>query len=208
MEFMKVLQTRFSCRKFTSEPVTDDIIKKIVRAGTLAPSINDSQPWKFIVIKDKNILQQMAKAVSDKMNILPFKGDKEKVEAIKKKVTWFSTFFKDAPAVILVLTTDYSSKLDQILDVEAHQWISKSRNNPDIQSLGACMQNMLLASYDLGLASVWLSAPVIANKEFQDILKFDGANWKVGSMAAIGYPAIKGEPSDKKDINELLTIIG
>ena len=51
---------RRSVRKFTSEPVSDKQIEKLLRAAMAAPSAKNVQPWRFVVIRDKKILEEMA----------------------------------------------------------------------------------------------------------------------------------------------------
>ncbi len=50
------LMTRRSIRKFKSTPVPPDLVEKIVRAGTSAPSAGNEQPWHFVVIDDRKAL--------------------------------------------------------------------------------------------------------------------------------------------------------
>jgi nitroreductase len=50
MELKEVIEKRVSIRTFTDEPVAVSDIKEIIKRAGLAPSINNSQPWKFIAI--------------------------------------------------------------------------------------------------------------------------------------------------------------
>ena len=50
--FIELLSRRFSCRKYSAEPVGDDLIEKVVEAARLAPSACNRQPWTFIVAPD------------------------------------------------------------------------------------------------------------------------------------------------------------
>lgn len=54
------IMTRTSIRLFTDEPLTDSQIETLLRAGMAAPSAVNKQPWKFVVVKNKPILQQIA----------------------------------------------------------------------------------------------------------------------------------------------------
>ena len=55
MEIFELIKTRRSIRKFTDEPVSDEIIDNIIEAGTWAPSGLNNQPWKFAVIRDVDL---------------------------------------------------------------------------------------------------------------------------------------------------------
>jgi nitroreductase len=53
---MEAIFKRRSIRKYTKEAVADEVIRHIIMAGMAAPSACDEQPWHFIVIKQRSIL--------------------------------------------------------------------------------------------------------------------------------------------------------
>ncbi|MBI4682752.1 MAG: nitroreductase family protein [Nitrospirae bacterium] len=55
MDTFDLIKTRRSIRKYTDEPVSNEIINKIIEAGTWAPSGLNNQPWKFAIIKDNDL---------------------------------------------------------------------------------------------------------------------------------------------------------
>ncbi|HCX99450.1 MAG TPA: nitroreductase, partial [Bacteroidales bacterium] len=96
MELKKVIETRASVRKYTPEPVSLTDIKEMVRLASLAPSVNNYQPWQFIAITNKGLMNCMANAVREKIKSFP--ENKSKYAAnVKKQVEFFATFFEDAP---------------------------------------------------------------------------------------------------------------
>ena len=56
---MKALLERRSIRTYTSEPVPDEIIKEVIMAAMCAPSAGNEQPWHFIVINERKILDEI-----------------------------------------------------------------------------------------------------------------------------------------------------
>ncbi len=62
MDLYQVIKTRRSIRTYKTDPVPDDILIRILEAGRLAPSAKNIQPWKFIVIKDEKIRQELVPA--------------------------------------------------------------------------------------------------------------------------------------------------
>ena len=60
MDTFELISTRRSIRKFTDEPVSDDVINKIIEAGTLAPSGLNNQPWRFAVVRDNELKTQIS----------------------------------------------------------------------------------------------------------------------------------------------------
>ncbi|HPT71539.1 MAG TPA: nitroreductase family protein [Candidatus Cloacimonadota bacterium] len=60
MKCMDVILSRQSVRSFSDEPVPEEIIDQILEAGRWAPSTQNRQPWRFIVIKDREIIRKLA----------------------------------------------------------------------------------------------------------------------------------------------------
>jgi len=61
MEALEAILSRRSIRKYTSEPITDEEVEKLLQAGMAAPSSGNAQPWHFIVIRDHTTLDEIPK---------------------------------------------------------------------------------------------------------------------------------------------------
>lgn len=59
MDAMKAILTRRSVRKYTNKTISDEIIKELIEAGVSAPSAGDQQPWHFIIINDRKLLDRI-----------------------------------------------------------------------------------------------------------------------------------------------------
>ena len=62
MSILSVIKNRVSCRSFTSQSIDHSIVERIIEAGGLAPSAKNRQPWRFIVISDKNVKKIVSEA--------------------------------------------------------------------------------------------------------------------------------------------------
>lgn len=58
---MKEIFERRSIRKYTGKPVSNKNIEELLKAAMASPSAGNQQPWEFIVIKDKKILNEITK---------------------------------------------------------------------------------------------------------------------------------------------------
>jgi nitroreductase len=56
MDVYECIRTRRTVREFTPDPVPDAIVHKILQAGRWAPSSSNTQPWHFIVVRDRDTL--------------------------------------------------------------------------------------------------------------------------------------------------------
>lgn len=58
---MKEIFSRRSIRKYESKPVPENLIKRILKAAMYAPTARNEQPWHFIVVRDRNVLDTIAR---------------------------------------------------------------------------------------------------------------------------------------------------
>ena len=60
MEFYDVIETRRGIRRFLKKPVPDDTLHKVLNAARIAPSGNNRQPWRFVIVKDQERKEKIA----------------------------------------------------------------------------------------------------------------------------------------------------
>jgi nitroreductase len=64
MDIFDCICSRPAVRKFRPEPIPDTVIKKILQAGQQAHSQRNRQPWRFMVIQDRDMLTQIGALAS------------------------------------------------------------------------------------------------------------------------------------------------
>ena len=62
MEALEAIRRRRSVRSYTGDPVPREDLEKIVDAARLAPSGHNRQPWEFIVVTDRGVIDQLKTA--------------------------------------------------------------------------------------------------------------------------------------------------
>jgi len=60
LNIIDIIKSRRSIRKFTSEPVSEELVETILEAGSWAPSGLNNQPWRFAVIRDAGLRQAIS----------------------------------------------------------------------------------------------------------------------------------------------------
>lgn len=204
MELKKVIENRTSVRVYKNDPVPLEDLKEIVRLGSLAPSVANFQPWKFVIVTNKELLSGMAAKVARHIEDIPA-NESRAAQNVKSQVEWFATFFQDAPAVIALAMESYETVLEKGV-VMSHDDINRQRNYPDIQSAGACIQNMLLAAVDMDYGACWLSAPMMARETLEEMLGL-GGKWKLIAFVTIGVPDKVPQKKAPRSIEEMISII-
>ncbi len=61
MDFLELVSSRHSVRDFLPDPVPEAVLNEILEAGRLAPSSQNRQPWRYIVIQGKEKIAELAK---------------------------------------------------------------------------------------------------------------------------------------------------
>jgi nitroreductase len=56
MDTLQSIFTRRSIRRYTDQPVSEELIEQILRAAMAAPSAGNQQPWQFVVLTDRKLL--------------------------------------------------------------------------------------------------------------------------------------------------------
>lgn len=59
MEALEAILSRRSIRRYTDQKISDELIKKMLQAAMSAPSAHNYQPWHFILINDRKLLDQI-----------------------------------------------------------------------------------------------------------------------------------------------------
>ncbi len=205
MELYKVIDKRMSFRSFSPEPVPVDDLAELVRCASLAPSISNAQPWRFIAVTNPELLQKMSQAVQKKINEMWGMAAGEPRQAVER----FSTFFAEAPALIAVVELPYRSVADK-LGAEsgiAHEELNRMRGYPAVQSIGAAVQNMLLRATDMEYGSCWLSGMMVAREDLEKLLGIAEPE-RLVTAVVIGRPGPDyPEPKPRKRVEEMLTLI-
>jgi len=199
---MKVIQDRRSIREFTDEPVLDQDLDMILEAARQAPSGENAQPWRFIIVKDEAMRKKMgaiagggsgrrftSEFVTKKMQErFANLQDEAKRQAAFAKLTsgQVSAFMADAPVNIVVC-----GKKD-VWDMP--------------YDTSAAIENMLLMVTALDLGACWVIAPCIDVRDEERIkaLLAIPEGFKAVSILSVGHPTRPHRQRPRLPINELV----
>jgi nitroreductase len=168
---LEIIMTRRSIRDFQEGDVPPEDVERILRAGIMAPSPGNSQPWRFHVIRGKT--KERFVGMLKSAQITPPSEVAKGAKTIPP--SWRHLLVKGLETVPVVVVVEHS--------------VSINRDN--IFSLGslletaASVENMLLAVHSLGYGSVWLGFPPIL-KAAKEVLGITG---EVVCVLPIGHPA-------------------
>ncbi|EOD00312.1 nitroreductase family protein [Caldisalinibacter kiritimatiensis] len=202
---------RHSVRKFKDEEIPMEDIKEIIKAATYAPSGKNQQNWHFVIVKNKEKIEEMAKIVEKKNAELASSTDDEKKKKSMTKFLKYHTVFRNAPMVVLVFAGPYPSTGIDILEEKGatqEELNAVLLPNPGIQNVAAAMENLQLAAANLGYGTCWMTGPNYASKEITEYIGFNKEGYFLAAMTPLGVPEeSKLTSPPRKPVEEVLTII-
>ena len=170
-KLLEIMKARRDVRgnRFISKEIEDEKLKMILEAGISAPSVGYSQPWKFIIIQDENIKENILKNFEDENNKAKeiFK-DKEIYTKLKLEG------IKEAPINIAVL---YEPQEKHVLGMTSMKKMGE-------YSVVCAIQNMWLMSRALNIGLGWVS--ILDEKKVLKELKAD-KNSQLIAYLCLGY---------------------
>lgn len=177
MNTLNAIRTRKSVRSFQDKPVPRTIIDNILLAGMEAPSTKNSQPWRYYVLQGK----AKGKLVELMKEGLGSFGDEQSVRNLPfyDSVVNSIRVMASAPVVILVFNTGIHT-LNSGKTLEA-----RFMDCGAMQTMGAAIQNMLLAATEQGLGSLWMCDVYFA---YEQLCGWLGETAQLTAGIALGYP--------------------
>ena len=172
--FLELVRQRQSVRGYTSQPVESFKIAQCIEAARLAPSACNAQPWRFIVVDDPHLKNQLADLTADRW--LPL-----------------NHWTKQAPVhvVIVVESPNLTSRIGAAVKKRDFPWID----------LGIAAEHFCLQAVAQGLGTCMLGW--FKEDKVKQLLHIP-ANKRIGLLITLGYPADpKIRPKIRKPLDDI-----
>jgi nitroreductase len=184
----EILKRRVSVRKFQDRPVPEEVIREILEAARLSPSGGNEQPWRFGVITDCGLIEQIAR--------------------IAHGQDWIAR----APLLIVLCTVCVEDARGG-RDIQKHRYPKHTQEIDKIpQSLYWALNqeehqtkipgtHMVLTALEHGLGSCWVSRFDVS--ELAQLLHLPD-HYLPSEILVFGYPEFEQEPRHKKSLDEIV----
>jgi len=174
------LEARRSIRAFTGASVDTDALDAIVAAACIAPAPHHSRPWRFVTVTTDDGKEALAAGMGARWRE-DLVGDAVPEARIDELVAASHAKLTGAPAIVLgCLTWD---GLDRYPD----EMRRRAEWGMALLSLGAAVENLMLAAADAGLASCWVAAPIFCPEAARDALDLPD-EWLPHACVLVGHP--------------------
>lgn len=189
MRVEKAIEKRRSIKLFKNKKVDDKKIEKILYCGTLAPSAKNRQPWKFVVITNKDKIFEIANLMTQKQTVEVENYIKNKLK-VRNTIILTAEVMRRAPVLILIFKS----------------------NNPNWQtgdtiSIGACIENMCLKAVEYGLAAVIIRDVFYSLNDICKSVNWNDEEYELSTALVIGYADEKPPIKPKKHYKDVTTWI-
>lgn len=196
-DVFEIIHTTRAMRRLKPDPVPDELIAKILQAGICAPNGGNTQRWRFLVVKDREIkkaVQVHYKRAFDEIigpryasSAPPPGATAEGYHRQHTAVEYLTEHFHEAPVWIVACIEEGDAKPTRMSGA----------------SIYPAVQNMLLAARALGLGATLTTRHLFFEKESEAAL---GLPPGVSSYAIIpiGWPMGKFGPVGRGDLSQFI----
>lgn len=182
------LRSRHSIRWYRPEPISADVLDRIMLSAATAPSAHNRQPWRYLVLTDGLSKEAIARTMGSRLTE-DRRRDGDPEVAIREDVERSYRRIVGAPVVLVVALS--LKPMDSYPDAR--------RNSAEylmaVQSTAMATQNLLLAAHAEGLGACWMCAPLFCPREVHSLLGMP-EDWEPQGLITMGRPS--GAPRPPK----------
>jgi len=188
IDALEAIRTRRSLRQLEPRPVPRALLDEALALACLAPAPHHTRPWRYVIVSPAR-RDALAAAMGAAWRAR-LERDGHAEELIARLLRKSHRQITTAPALVLACLTHEGLRDWPDERRARNEWAMAQ------QSIGAGMQNLMLAAHALGLASYWISAPLFAPEAVAAALSLP-EDYVAQAFVALGYPAAGAAPKPR-----------
>lgn len=196
LPFGTLVQARRSVRRFRHDPVPRAIVEEMIAAAGWAPSPHGRQPWRFAVITRPAAREALADAMGATWTAQLALDGQDRV-IVEARLEGSRQRLLTTPTLIIPCL--YTADLDHYPDPDRQA----AEETMAIQSLGAAIQNLLLAATAHGLDTGWMCAPLFCPEVVRETLGL-AADLVPHALLQVGWAAQDPRRRDRLPLAQLI----
>lgn len=193
-----LLAGRRSIRTYEERAVPAELLERVLGAATHAPSPHHSFPWRLAVLTGPEAKERLAAAMGDRWRA-DLLADGLGAAEIAIELAKSHRRLTASPAVLVGCV--YPDQLDAYPDPDRQA----AETIMAAHSLGAALQNVMLAAHASGLASCWMCAPVFCPGVVRDALGLP-TELIPHAIVTIGFPARPPRERERPAIDQIVAL--
>jgi nitroreductase len=164
------------------------LIESVLASAVTAPSASNKQPWRFFIVRNREVIARMAAAVRDAVDRIARAVEPGAETAFRAYGDYF-TRFEDAPVVIVPIyrpLTMLSNLTGPRLEQDDETRVRAMERDSGLIGTSLALQNLLLAAHAAGLGASGMTGPLVAVDAIRDILHVP-PSWHIVALVPVGY---------------------
>jgi nitroreductase len=187
-DFYDVVLGQRACRAFAPDDVPDDVLRRILTAATHAPSAENRQPWRFIVIRDPDLRQRVGELAQRAWDGGGKAWTEDRIPADMLAAVDAGARGGVAGAPVLVVVAVETDDVAPAA-LEASIW--------------PAVQNLLLATAAEGLGSALTTLPTMFPRDLAELLGLP-PTVRATAVVPVGRPAAPLGPPRRRPVAEVV----
>jgi nitroreductase len=199
-----LMRTRRSVRRFRPDLPARAVIESLLASAVTAPSASNKQPWRFLVVENRDVIGRMAAAVREAVDRIAVAVEPQFEAAFRSYGDYF-TRFEVAPLVIVALSqplTLLTTLTGPRLADDDRRRVSAMERDSGLIGTSMAMQNLLLAAHAAGLGASGMTGPLVAADRIRELLHVPPA-WHIAALVPVGYPDEEPVPTARKSVDHV-----
>jgi len=204
----ELMKKRRSVRRFRKECPDRQQLLKLIEAAVTAPSASNKQPWRFLIVSNRDVIADLAAAVRDSVDRIAQHIEPESEAAFRAYGDYF-TRFENAPVVIALLfksLTLLSQLSGESMPVADRERIQRMERDSGLMGVAMAAQNLLLVASEMGLGASGMTGPLVADDRIREILDVP-ESWELAAFIPVGFPAEVPPVVERKPAHRVITWI-
>ena len=194
-----LMGARRSVRRFRPELPDKAVIESVLASAVTAPSASNKQPWRFLVVKNRETIAGLAAAVRAAVDRVALAVEPEFEPSFRAYGDYF-TRFEHAPLVIVPIyrpLTILSNLTGPRLGADDRERVQTMERDSGLIGTSLALQNLLLAAHAAGLGASGMTGPLVAADVIREILRVP-ASWHIVALVPVGYADEAPAPTTRK----------
>ena len=198
MPLEEAMETQRAIRRLKPEPVDDALVLRLIELALKAPTGGNAQGWEFIVVKDREVKERLARLNRQAFRIYGGIGriamrKRPEIQRILDAVQWQADHFAEIPVVVVACLRGVRLPFPPVAATSYYGSIYPS------------VQNLLLAARAAGLGAGLITLPLWSTRLARRAL---GLPWKVTPCAVVpmGWPQGRYGPTTRRRVVEVVHV--
>ncbi|MBP2621748.1 nitroreductase family protein [Streptococcus panodentis] len=198
MKFLELNKKRHATKHFKDKPVDPKDVRTAIEIATLAPSAHNSQPWKFVVVRERNA----------ELASIAYGANQDQIQEAPVTIALFTDtdLAKRARKIARIagvnnMTDELLQYYMQNLPAEYSHYSAQQKSDYLALNAGLVAMNLVLALTDQGISSNIILG--FDKSKANEVLAIDG-RFRPELLITVGYTDDKLEPSYRLPVDEII----